>query len=106
MTLTNDLAGRIIAGARAGSLLLTIAEVKQMIDNVHPDTALIIDGAPVRVIDVPVIVVDDLDPYPNLHLDDERNRLEAWRDQLTASVAEDLIDADDVERLWHRPPDR
>lgn len=104
MTVSPALAERIIAGAKAGRLLLLLTEVADMLDNVPPDLTVITPSGAVRVMELPVTVMDPYDPHPDLHLDDERNRLEEWRDQLVASVAEDLIDADDAERLWHHPP--
>lgn len=104
MTVSPALAARLIAGAKAGRLLLTLDESRDMLNNVHPLTSVTVDGIPRLLTDIPITIIDDLDPYPNLHLVDERNRLEEWHDQLTASLTDDLIDADDVERLWHQPP--
>ena len=86
------LAARIAEGARRGSLLLTIDEVRHMLEHVHPDAELY--GR--RVCDLPVYVIDNLDPYPALDPAE-------WNRQLVASLADELIDADDLERLWRRP---
>lgn len=102
--ITPDLAARIIAGAHHGRLLLLLDEARQMLDHVPPALTIITPAGAVRIMDLPVTVMDPYDPHPDLNLEHEAERLAAWRRQLVASVAEDLIDPDDVERLWHQPP--
>lgn len=86
------LAARILEGARRGHLILTIDEVRTMLQDVPADLELC--GR--RVCDLPVYVIDNIDPYPTIDADE-------WNRQLVASMADDLLDADDVERLWRRP---
>ena len=86
------LAARIAEGARRGTLLLTIDEVRHMIETVAPDAELF--GR--RVCDLPVYVIDNIDPFPEVDPDE-------WNRMLTGSLAEGLIDADDVDRLFRLP---
>lgn len=93
--MTPDLAGRVIAGALRGSLYLTVDEVRIMLEDVHPDAVVVADHGLVRVCDVPVFVIDNIDPFPSIDPDE-------WNRQLVASLHDDLLDADDVDRLWKR----
>lgn len=92
MTADAMLAARIAEGARRGSLVLTIDEVRHMLEQVAPDAELF--GR--RVCDLPVYVIDNVDPFPDVDV-------EEWNRQLLASMADGLLDDDDLDRLWRRP---
>lgn len=97
MTLHPSLAARVVEGARAGSLILTIDESRDLLDHLagspHASVATPLGVLEIRTLPVHVLEPPTLDPCPP---DEE------WIRQLVASFAEGLLDADDVERLWRR----
>lgn len=97
MTLHPSLAARVVEGARAGSLILTIDESRDLLDYLagSPRAAVMTPLGMLEIRELPVTVLDDL-PLPAGPPDEE------WIRQLVASFAEGLLDADDVERLWRR----
>lgn len=96
----DDLLGRVVAGARAGSLVITPSEYARLRVNAGPQSAVIVDGSPVLVWSLPMHVlpdsVDDLAIIPG-HPTSPMH----W--QLLASYHDDLLDLDDLARLWHHP---
>lgn len=91
---------RVVAGARAGSLVITPSEYALLRVNAGPQAAVVVDGTPVLVWSLPMHVLpDSLDdiavipghPTSPMH----------W--QLLASYHDDLLDLDDLARLWHHP---
>lgn len=96
MTISAELAARIIAGTYRGSLLLTVDEVREMIEHVDGSAVVIVESRAVRVCDVPVFIIDNIDPFPTI------DRTE-WNRQLLASMADGLLDHHDLDRLWRRP---
>lgn len=91
---------RIIAGARAGSLVLTPSEHARLRVNSGPQSAVIVNGNPVRIWALPLHVlpdsIDDIAVIP-----DHPTSPMHW--QLLASYHNDLLDLDDLARLWHHP---
>jgi hypothetical protein len=97
MTLHPSLAARVVEGARAGSLILTLDESRDLLDHLadHPHASVATPLGVLEIRELPVHVLADppLDPC---------DPVDEWTRQIVASFAEGLIDADDVERLWRR----
>ena len=93
-----NLAARIIAGAHTPPMILTLPEASELLNYLarNPRAAAIVNGTPVEIRTLPVIVLDPdeldltIDPDP-------------WARQVLASWCEGLIDADDADRLLRRP---
>ena len=100
-----SLAARVVDGARAGSLILTLDESRDLLDHLmtSPRASVMTPLGILEIRELPVHVLDDvpLDPVDDLGADDEAVAAE-WKRQLVASFAEGLLDAEDVERLWRR----
>lgn len=96
----DELLARIVAGARAGSLVLTHSEYSRLRVNAGPQAAVIVDGTPVLIFALPMhFLPDDLGDLVEI----PGRPTSPMHHQLLASYHDDLLDLDDLARLWHHP---
>lgn len=87
-----ELLARIVAGAYAGSLILTANEALELARTMTPHAAVIVNGRTVPIALIPWHTIPDtIDQLPEL---------DPWRTQAHESLVEGLIDGTDQLRLF------
>ena len=101
MTLHPSLAPRVVAGCRAGRMILTPTEAENVYHYLvrQPRTAVaLLDGSVIEVRLVPVTILDPQQD-PDLDFLSELDPDEEWTRPHLDSYLEGLLDADDLRRL-------